>query len=105
MMQNSTKNEGIANGEPSWPGFLPQQLQEIAMRGNGFVLALGGGGAVAAGALLAFVFNIQETGGGVSFATGSGIGAGGRFISFLFGLLLAGFALWNRYRPEFTRRV
>jgi hypothetical protein len=105
MMQNSTKNEGIGNGRPLWPGFLPQQLEEIAMRGNGFVLALGGGAAVAAGALLPFVFNIQETVSGVSFATGSGIGAGGRFISFLFGLLLAGFALWIRYRPEFIRRV
>jgi hypothetical protein len=104
-MQYSAENQGTGNGRPVWSGFLPQQLEEIAMRGNGFTLALWGGLAVAVGALLPFIANIQETVDGTAFATGDGIDAGGRSLSFLFGLLLAGLAVWSRYRPEFRRRI
>src|ERR1700678_894337 len=93
------------SGQFSWSGVVPPQLEEIAMRGNGFVLALWGGVAVAVGALLPFIYNVQETVAGTPFATGSVISAGGRFISLLFGLLLAGLALWTRYRPAFRRRI
>jgi hypothetical protein len=91
------------SGQFSWS--VPPQLEEIAMRGNGFVLALWGGAAVAVGALLPFIYNVQETVAGTPFATGSVISAGSRFISLLFGLLLAGLALWTRYRPAFRRRI
>ena len=93
------------SGQFSWSGVVPPQLEEIAMRGNGFVLALWGGVAVAVGALLPFIYNVQETVAGTPFATGSVISAGSRFISLLFGLLLAGLALWTRYRPAFRRRI
>ena len=95
------------SGQFSWSGVVPPQLEEIAMRGNGFVLALWGGVAVAVGALLPFIYNVQEAVEGTPFATGSGsvISAGDRFISLLFGLLLAGLALWTRYRPAFRRRI
>jgi len=93
------------SGQFSWSGVVPPQLEEIAMRGNGFVLALWGGVAVAVGALLPFIYNVQETVAGTPFATGSVISAGDRFMSLLFGLLLAGLALWTRYRPAFRRRI
>ena len=95
---------GTGSGQFSWSGVVPPQLEEIAMRENGFVLALWGGIGVAIGALLPFVYNVQTTVDGTSFPTG-GVDAGERFISFLFGLLLAGLALWTRYRPAFRRRI
>lgn len=98
-----TAAPGTGSGQFSWSGVVPPQLEEIAMRGNGFVLALWGGIGVAIGALLPFIYNVQVD--GTPFATGSMIGAGDRFISLLFGLLLAGLALWTRYRPAFRRRI
>jgi hypothetical protein len=73
------------------------------MRENGFVLALWGGIGVALAALLPFIYNLQVN--GTPYASGSLIGAGYRFISLLFGLLLAGLALWTRYRPTFRRPI
>jgi hypothetical protein len=103
-MEYSGRNAETGSGQSIWPGVVPQQFEEIAMRGNGLVLALWGGAAIAVGALLPFVYNVQTTVAGTSFATG-GISAGDRFISFLFGLLLAGLALWTRYRPAFRQRI
>jgi hypothetical protein len=103
-MSHSERNTGAGSGQSTWPGVVPQQLEEIATRGNGLVLALWGGIAVAFGALLPFINNAQETVDGTPFATG-GITAGDRVISFLFGLLLAGLALSTRYRPVFRRRI
>src|ERR1700689_1824509 len=82
------------SGQFSWTGVVPPRLEQIAMRENGLVLALWGGMAVAVGALLPFIYNVQEAVDGTPFATGSGsvISAGDRFISLLFGLLLAGLA-------------
>ena len=94
---------GTGSGQFPWSGVVPPQLEEIAMRENGFVLALWGGIGIAIGALLPFIYNVQVD--GTPFATGSMISAGDRFISLLFGLLLAGLALWTRYRPAFRRRI
>jgi hypothetical protein len=104
-MEYSGRNSETVSGDSVWPGVVPQQLEAIAMRGNGLVLALWGGAAVAVGALLPFIANVQTAVDGTSFATGFGVNAGGRFMSFLFGLLLAGLALWTGYRPVFRRRV
>jgi len=104
-MQYSEGNAETRYGQSMRPGFAPAQGETTAMRGNGLVLALWGGAAVAVGALLPFISNIQETADGTAVATGDGIGAGGRFVSFLFGLILAGFALWIRYRPALRRRI
>jgi hypothetical protein len=73
------------------------------MRENGFVLALWGGIGVAIGALLPFIYNVQVD--GTPFTAGYVINAGDRFMSLLFGLLLAGLALWTRYRPAFRRPI
>jgi hypothetical protein len=94
---------GTGSGQFSWSGVVPPQLEQIAMRGNGFVLALWGGIGVAIGALLPFIYNVQVD--GTPFATGPVIGAVDRFISLLFGLLLAGLALWTRYRPAYCRPI
>jgi hypothetical protein len=75
------------------------------MRGNGLVLALWGGIGVAVGALLPFIYHTQATADGAQVAIGSGIGIGDRFISLLFGLLLAGLAVSTRYRPAYRRRL
>jgi hypothetical protein len=91
------------SGQFPWSGVVPPQLEEIAMRENGFVLALWGGIGIAIGALLPFIYNVQVD--GTPFAAGSVISAGDRFISLLFGLLLAGLALWTRYHPAFRRRI
>ena len=104
-MEYSGRNPETGSGQSIWPGVVPQQFEEIAMRGNGLVLALWGGAAVAVSALLPFIANVQTTVDGTSFATGFGFSAGDRFTSFLFGLLLAGLALWTRYRPVFRRRI
>lgn len=101
--EQPTAAPGTGSGQFSWSGVVPPRLEEIAMRGNGLVLALWGGSAVAVGALLPFIYNAQVD--GTPFATGSVISAGDRFISLLFGLLLAGLALWTRYRPAFRRRI
>lgn len=104
-MAYSGRNAETGGGQPAWPGALPRYFEVIAMRGNGLVLASWGGAAVAVGALLPFVANVQTTVDGTSFATGFGINAAGRFASFLFGLLLTGLAVWTRYRPVFRRRI
>jgi hypothetical protein len=104
-MSYSEGNAETGSGQSVWPGVMPKQLEEIAMRGNGLVLSLWGGIAVAVGALLPFIYNVQTTVDGTSFATGAVVSAGDRFISLLFGLLLAGLALWTRYRPVFRRRI
>lgn len=98
-----TAAPGTGSGQFSWSGVVPPQLEEIAMRENGFVLALWAGIGVAIGALLPFIYNAQAD--GIPAAAGSLIGAGDRFISLLFGLLLAGLALWTRYRPAFRRPI
>jgi hypothetical protein len=103
-MSYSGRNAETGNGQSIWPGVVPQQLEEIAVRGNGLVLAVWGGVAVAFGALLPFVYNAQTTVDGTSFATG-GVDAGDRFVSFLFGVLLGGLAVWTRYQPAFRRRI
>jgi hypothetical protein len=104
-MEYSGRNTENGGGQSIWPGVVPQQFEEIAMRGNGLVLALWSGAAVAVSALLPFIANVQTTVDGTSFATGFGFSAGDRFSSFLFGLLLTGLALWTRYRPVFRRRI
>ena len=98
-----TAAPGTGSGQFSWSGVVPPQLEQIAMRENGLVLALWGGIGVAIGAVLPFIYNVQVD--GTPFATGYAIGAGDRFISLLFGLLLAGLALWTRYRPAFRRPI
>ena len=87
-----------------WSDVVPSQLEELALLENGFVLALWGGIAVAAGAALPFIYHTQATVDGLPVASGFGIGAGYRFISFLFGLVLAGLALSTRYWPGSRRR-
>jgi hypothetical protein len=91
------------SGSFSWSDVVPPQLKEIAMRENGFVLALWGGIGIAIGALVPFVYHVQVD--GSPFAAGSLIGAGDRFLSLFFGLLLAGLALWTRYRPAYRRGI
>jgi len=98
-----TAAQGTGSGQFSWSGVVPPQLEQIAMRENGFELALWGGIGVAIAALLPFIYNLQVN--GTPYASGSLIGAGYRFISLLFGLLLAGLALWTRYRPAFRRPI
>jgi len=91
------------SGSFSWSGVVPPQLEEIAMRENGFVLALWGGIGVAIGALLPFIYNVQAD--GTPAAAGYVINAGDRFISLFFGLLLAGLAVSTRYWPVYRRRI
>lgn len=105
LMEYSGRNTETRSGQSIWPGVVPQQFEEIALRGNGLVLALWGGATVAVSALLPFIANVQTTVDGTSFATGFGFSAGDRFTSFLFGLLLVGLALWARYRLVFRRRI
>jgi len=103
--EQPTAAPGTGSGQFSWSGVVPPQLEEIAMRENGFVLALWGGIGVAIGALLPFIYNVQETVDGTPFATGSVINAGDRLMSLFFGLLLAGLAVSTRYRPVYRRRI
>lgn len=103
-MSYSERNTEAGSDQSIWPAAMPRQLEEIAMRENGLVLALWGGAAVAVGALLPFIYNVQGTIDGYP-VTVNGISAGDRFISFLFGLLLGGLTLWARYRPVFRRRI
>jgi hypothetical protein len=90
----------------SWAGVVPPQVEEFARRGDGTVLGLCGGGAVALGALLPFIANFQATADGFpADVSGFGMDAGARFVSCVFGLLLAGLAMFIRYRPVFGRRI
>ena len=98
-----TAAPGTGSGQFPWSGVVPPQLEQIAMRENGFVLALWGGIGAAIGALLPFIYNVQID--GTPYPSGSVINAGARFISLFFGLLLAGLALWTRYRPAYRRRI
>jgi hypothetical protein len=81
---------------------MPPQIEEIVMSGNGYVLAVSGGIAVCAGALLPFIWHARASVDGAQVLSGFGIGLGYRVISILFGALLAGLAYWTRREP--TRR-
>jgi hypothetical protein len=89
----------------SWSGVVRPRLEEIAMRENGFVLALWGAIGIVIGALLPFIFHAQATADGTPVAISAGIGIGFRFISLFFGLLLAGLAVSTRYWPVFRRPI
>ena len=91
------------SGQFSWSGVVPPRLEEIAMRQNGFVLALWGGIGIVIGAVLPFIYNVQVD--GATAPSGFGIGIGCRFISLFFGLLLAGLAVSTRYWPVFRRPI
>jgi len=88
-----------------WPAFVPQRVAEFATRGNGYVLAVSGGIAVCAGALLPFTWHAQASVDGAQVLSGFGIGLGYRVISFLFGALLAGLAYWTRRSPARLRPI
>lgn len=92
-------------GQFSWRGLVPPQIEEVAMRGNGYVLALSGGIAVCAGALLPFMWHAQASVDGAQVLSGFGIGLGYRVISFLFGALLAGLAYGTRRNPVRRRPI
>jgi len=104
-----------ANGQPTaaengtgqfpWRDLVPSRVEEIAMRGNGYVLAVSGGIAVCAGALLPFMWHAQASVDGAQVLSGFGIGLGYRVISFLFGALLAGLAYWTRRNPARRRPI
>ena len=89
-------------GRSAWGGLMPPQIEEIVMSGNGYVLAVSGGIAVCAGALLPFIWHARASVDGAQVLSGFGIGLGYRVISILFGALLAGLAYWTRREP--TRR-
>jgi|SRR5450755_399207 hypothetical protein len=101
--EQPTAAPATGSGQFSWSGVVPPRLEEVAMRENGFVLALWGGIGIVIGAVLPFIYNVQVD--GVTVPSGSMISAGSRFISLLFGLLLAGLALWTRHRPAFRRPI
>ena len=84
---------------------VPPRIKDIAMRGNGSVLAKSGGIAVCAGALLPFTWHAQASVDGAQVLGGFGIGLGYRFISFVFGALLAGLAYWTRRSPARRRPI
>ena len=94
-----------AAGKFSWRGLVPPRVEEIAMRGNGYVLAVSGGIAVCAGALLPFMWHAQASVDGAQVLSGFGIGLAYRVISFLFGALLAGLACWTRRSPAQRRPI
>lgn len=89
----------------SWSGVVPPWLKDVAMEENGCMLALWGGIGIAIGALLPFIFHTQATADGAQIAGGFGVGIGYRFVSLLFGLLLAGLAVSARYRPVYRRPI
>jgi hypothetical protein len=89
----------------SWRGLVSLRVEEIAMRGNGYVLAVSGGIAVCAGALLPFVWHTQASVDGAQVLSGFGIGLGYHVISFLFGALLAALAYWTRRTPARRRPI
>jgi len=92
-------------GQFPWRDLVPSRVEEIAMRGHGYVLAVSGGIAICAGALLPFMFHAQASVDGAQVLSGFGIGVGYRFISFLFGALLAGLAYWTRCNPARLRAI
>jgi hypothetical protein len=94
-----------AAGQFSWRDLVPPRVEEVAMRGNGYVLAVSGGGAVCLGALLPFIFHTQASIDGAQLLSGFGIGLGYHVISFLFGALLAGLAYWTRRSPARLRPI
>jgi hypothetical protein len=98
-----TAAPGTGSGQFSWSGVVPSRLEEVAIRENGFVLALWGGIGIVIGAGLPFIYNVQA--GGAAVSSGYVISAGDRFISILFGLLLAGLAVSTRYRPAFRQPI
>jgi hypothetical protein len=87
----------------SWSDVVPPRLEEVAMRENGFVMALWGGMGIVIGAVLPFIYNVQVD--GATAPSGSVINAGDRFISLLFGLLLVGLAVSTRYQPALRRPI
>jgi hypothetical protein len=89
----------------SFSALAETRIGEIAMRGNGYVLAASGGIAVCAGALLPFTWHAQASVDGAQVLSGFGIGLGYRVISFLFGALLAGLAYWTRRNPARLRPI
>jgi hypothetical protein len=89
----------------SFSALAGTRIGEIAMRGNGYVLAASGGIAVCAGALLPFTWHAQASVDGAQVLSGFGIGLGDRLISFLFGALLAGLAYWTRRSPARRRPI
>ena len=94
-----------AAGQFSRRGLVPPRIREIAMRGNGYVLATSGGFAVCASALLPFTWHAQASVDGTQVLSGFGIGLGYRVISFLFGALLAGLAYGTRRSPARRRPI
>jgi hypothetical protein len=100
---NSAQENSIT--QLQWPAFVPERVAEFAMRGNGYVLAVSGGIAVCAGALLPFTWHAQASVDGAQVLSGFGIGLGYRVISFLFGALLAGLAYWTRRSPARLRPI
>jgi hypothetical protein len=96
----------LATGKPSdWRNLVPPRIEEAAMRGNGYVLAVSGGIAVCAGALLPFIWHAQASVDGAPVLSGFGIGLGYHIISFLFGALLAGLAYGTRHKPARRRLI
>lgn len=96
---------GNTAGPFPWRNLVPPRIEEVAMRGNGYVLAVSGGIAVCAGALLPFMFHAQASVDGAQVLSGFGIGLGYRVISFLFGALLGGLAYWTRRNPARRRPI
>jgi len=84
---------------------VSSRIREIAMRGNGSVLAVSGGIAICAGALLPFTWHPRAAVDGAQVLGGFGIGLGYRLISFVFGAVLAGLAYWTRRSPARRRRI
>lgn len=110
MSENSSTSDRIlvtenSAGQFPWHGLVSPRIEEFAMRGNGYVLALSGGVAVCAGALLPFVFHSQASVDGAQVLNGFGVGEGYHVISFLFGALLAGLAYWTRRSPARRRPI
>jgi hypothetical protein len=106
---NSAHGQPAATGNSAgpfrWRGLVLPQIKEAAMRGDGYVLAVSGGIAVCAGALLPFIWHAQASVDGAQVLSGFGIGLGYHVISFLFGALLAGLAYWTRRDPARRRPV
>jgi hypothetical protein len=98
----STENDV---GQFPWRELVPSRIEEIAMRGNGYVLAVSGGIAICVGGLLPFIWHAQASIDGAQILSGFGIGIGYHVISFLFGALLAGLARWTRRNPARRRGI
>lgn len=96
---------GNGAGQFSVSGLVPSQVKEIALRGNGYVLAMSGGIAVCLGAVLPFTWHSQASLDGAPLVSGFTIGAGDRVVSFLFGALLAGLAYWTHRSPARRRPI